>query len=59
MNELHPDCIYMCEECEATFSHDVRKDDDGKWGHICKAKNFREEHRCESFLNKYVKEEQP
>jgi hypothetical protein len=46
--------IFRCEECSCVFDHDVRKDNDAKWGHICKAKNFRRETRCESYLDKYV-----
>ncbi len=56
MEELKS-CIYKCEECSCVFDHDVRKDEDGEWGHICNAKKYKKEHRCESYLYKYVQED--
>lgn len=48
--------IGICEECEKVF-HEHELTDDGHWGHMCKAKkNHTQEHRCESYINKYVKE---
>jgi len=54
MSEGLKPCIFKCEECSYIFDHDVRKDNDRKWGHICKAKNYQQEHRCESYLDKYI-----
>ena len=51
--ELKPEEIKRCEECCAVFEPKELAQD-GKWGHVCRAKNFRKEHRCESYLNKYV-----
>lgn len=47
-----PKELYRCEECHCVFEKDVRKED-GKWGHLCRARNYKEEHRCESYLQKY------
>lgn len=51
--------IFVCEECNKTFSdEEIRKDVlEKKWGHICKAKKFRKECRCESYLTAYLPEE--
>jgi hypothetical protein len=46
--------LFICEECQAVFDRDVRRDNDGKWGHICKDKKYKSGHRCESYLDKYV-----
>lgn len=50
--------IFVCEECQAVFSDkEIRKDVAlGKWGHICKEKKFKKEHRCESFLRAFIPE---
>ena len=45
--------LFICEECQAVFDRDVRKDKDGKCGHICRAKKNRSGYRCESYLDKY------
>lgn len=47
-------CILVCEECMALFSW-KEITPDGKWGHICKMKKYREEHRCESFIDTYIR----
>jgi hypothetical protein len=47
--------LFICEECQAVFDRDVRKDKDGKCGHICRAKKNRSGYRCESYLDKYVR----
>jgi hypothetical protein len=56
-NDLEPlyiECVGICEECDAVFNCQ-EMNPDGKWGHTCKAKKYKEEHRCESYLNKYSK----
>jgi len=55
----NPKRIWVCEECNAIFTdEEVRKCmSDGKWGHTCKAKKYKEEHRCESYCQKYLPEE--
>ena len=51
---MSKECMWKCEECSAIFEEDVRRSKD--WGHICKAKNFYKEHRCESYLDKYTRQ---
>lgn len=47
-------CVLICEECTSLLSwKDISPD--GKWGHVCRAKNFRKEHRCESYVDTYVR----
>lgn len=52
------DRVFVCEECKCLFTdEEIRKDvDDIKWGHICKAKKYKKEHRCESYLTAYLPE---
>jgi hypothetical protein len=54
----NPQRIWVCEECNCMFSdEEIRKDiTSGKWGHICKARNYKEEHRCESHLEPFIPE---
>ena len=51
----NPMRIFVCEECRCMFTDDeIRKDiSSGKWGHICKAKKYKEEHRCEAYFVAY------
>ena len=49
--------IGICQECYKIFQNDELRND-GRWGHMCKVKrNYTEEHRCESYIQKYVKEQ--
>lgn len=51
--------IWSCGECPAIFSEeDLRTDaETKKWGHVCKCKKYKTEHRCESYLTPYIPEE--
>lgn len=50
--------IWACTECPYVFAdEEIRKDiASGKWGHICHAKKYRNENRCESHLEPYIPE---
>ena len=52
------DRIFVCEECQQVFSHEEILADacKGEWGHKCKMKKYKEEHRCESYLRPYLPE---
>jgi hypothetical protein len=52
--------IWICEECNCMFTEDevIKDESSGKWGHICKAKKYKEEHRCESYLKPYILEKE-
>lgn len=53
-NEKIKTYILLCEECRNILSwKDIPPD--GKWGHICRAKKYKQEHRCESYTEQYVK----
>lgn len=45
--------IAVCEECNKIFFFDELQED-GKWGHLCKEKKFKKEHRCESYRKLYL-----
>lgn len=50
------ECILLCQECKNILKpEDVIKD--GRWGHVCREKKFRREHRCESYVETYEKKE--
>jgi hypothetical protein len=55
MREIPDDCIGLCEECLKMFTPDEMRRDSlsCKWGHLCKEKNFKQEHRCESYIKLY------
>lgn len=44
--------IAVCEECLKVFNNDELMADE-HCGHKCKAKNYKKEHRCESYLHLY------
>lgn len=48
--------IGVCEECSALFRYPELLPD-GEWGHVCKMKKYKEEHRCESYRMLYLPEE--
>lgn len=50
--------VWICEECHANFTDKEIWDDQrrGEWGHICRMKKYKEEHRCESYLESYLPE---
>ena len=52
------DKVWICEECNQVFANEEKVKDcaKGLWGHICKAKKYKEEHRCESYLEPYCKQ---
>lgn len=50
--------IYLCEECNVVLTEPEAKGQDAKWGHVCKAKKFKLEHRCEAYVQKYIKEQE-
>lgn len=46
--------ILLCEECRSLLSwKDITPD--GKCGHVCRMKKYRQEHRCESFIEEYTR----
>lgn len=47
--------LLVCEECNKILKRSELLQDD-KWGHICKLKNYRTEHRCESYITDYHEE---
>jgi len=54
MKEISNDCIGICEECCKSFMYEeMIRLDDAKWGHVCKEKQFKREHRCESYIKIY------
>lgn len=55
MREIPSNCLGICEECLKSFTPDemIRNSFSCKWGHPCKEKNFRSEHRCESYIKLY------
>lgn len=54
MSQKPKECILLCEECRSLLSlKDITPD--GKWGHVCRAKKYRQEHRCESYVECYEK----
>lgn len=56
--EPQPSRIWACEECPSIFADEELRRDvaTGKWGHVCKAKKFRKEVRCESYCEPYLPE---
>ena len=48
--------IWVCEECNVVFTEDeVMKDREiVRWGHLCKQKKYKKEHRCEAYLKTYT-----
>lgn len=50
--------VFICEECNVVFTDkEIRKDMQGdKWGHVCKAKKYKKECRCESYLKAFLPE---
>ena len=54
----NPSRIFVCEECCCVFAdEEIRRDiATNKWGHLCKAKNYKKEVRCESHLDPYMPE---
>jgi hypothetical protein len=55
----NPERILMCEECQCVFTDsEIRNDvSDKKWGHVCKMRKYKKEHRCEAYLVAYLPEE--
>lgn len=51
--------VFICEDCQVVFTdEEIRRDiDSRKWGHLCKEKKYKKEHRCESFLRAFMPEE--
>ena len=47
--------IWVCEECHRVF---IKGEicPDNKWGHLCKMKAYKNEHRCESYLESFLPE---
>ena len=52
--ELKLDTIKICEECRAVFRDQKELEGQGGWGHVCKQKKYKEEHRCESYCDVYT-----
>lgn len=50
--------IKVCDECLRVFCPEEGLED-GKWGHLCKMRNYKVEHRCESYLQEYKIVTQP
>lgn len=55
MKEITNDCIGICEECCKSFEPDeIRMNRlSCAWGHPCKMKDYKSEHRCESYIRIY------
>jgi hypothetical protein len=52
------DRIFVCEECNVVFADEEIRRFIGNtlWGHPCKMREYKKEHRCEAFLKAYLPE---
>lgn len=47
--------IWVCDECGHIFlDSEIREDNSGVWGHVCKLHPHRKGQRCESHLEPYI-----
>lgn len=50
--------ILVCEECKKILSlQDIAPNPRWAWGHVCRARKYRKEHRCESYVETYEKKD--